>query len=173
MKNTLITLAAGALSALPLAVSAQKMEREQLPAAVRAAFDKAHPGIVKAKWEKDAGIYEAEFHQAQKRYSLSYDSAGKLLETEQRVEANDLPDKIKSALKKDFADYAIGEAEKSDKDNKTVYEIEARKSGVAYELVFSADGNLVSKDVDKEAPKRHDPKHGHGGHSHHGHGPKH
>ena len=152
-----------ALSALPLSASAQKMSQDKLPAAVRTAFEKAHPGV-KATCEKEDGKYEVSFKEGAKEYTLSYDEAGALTETEQKMPVAELPAPVQATLKKDFAGYKLGDAEMSDKNGKTVYEVEAKQHRKEYELVFSPDGALVSKDAEKE--EHEGKKHGHGGHGH-------
>ena len=76
-----------------------------------------------------------------------FDATGKLLETETEVELSQLPQAVKTTITKDFAGYKLDEIEKAtDAKGITTYDMEAVKGKDKLELIFDANGKLLSKD---------------------------
>jgi|SRR5882724_3815290 len=137
----LLTLASG----LALAVSAQEKEKSITPpAAAKASFEKAYPGVA-AKWEKEDGNYEASFSDKGQKMSAVYDGKGTLKETEVTIKASELPAGVAEYVKQHYKGAPIKEAAKITKANGTVnFEAEVNKMDV----IFDAKGTFIKEEKD-------------------------
>lgn len=114
---------------------AQKVADAKVPAAVKAAFAKNHPGL-KAKWEMEKQNYEAEFTSKGIETSEVYAASGSLMETEVSIKSTELPTAVLAKLK----GMKIAETAKITKADGTVqYEAEVKGK----DLLFDAKGNPV------------------------------
>ncbi len=127
--------------------NAQKPKDETFVAA-KAAFTAKYPTVKKAKWSiEKPGEFEVEFTLNRAESSALFDATGKLLETETEVELSQLPQAVKTTITKDFAGYKLDEIEKAtDAKGITTYDMEAVKGKDKLELIFDANGKLLSKD---------------------------
>jgi uncharacterized membrane protein YkoI len=155
MKKTILLLA------LPIimvnAYSQEKKENSEnekqvtVSEIIKKAFTKEFPKVEKVKWsEEKAGEFEAEFVMNKIEMSANFDSKGNLIETESEIKESDLPQAIKSVLTKNFAGYKLNEFEKSEAKGIIKYEIEAKKDGIEYELVFDHTGKIISQKEEKD-----------------------
>src|ERR1700749_2365602 len=104
------------------------------PAAAKAAFQKAYPGITEVKWEKEDGAYEANFKQNGTGMSAIYDANGVLKETETTIKISELPAAVADYVKTHYKGAPIKEAAKVTKANGTVnYEAEVNKKDVIFD----------------------------------------
>lgn len=115
------------------------------PAAVLQHFGLAFPQAQKVRWELESdGKYEAEFILAETEIDVTYTPDGTLLETEQEIEASELPPAVATALLNDYPkarprEYAkITRADKSE-----VYEIEMKLNGKATDVLYLPNGQKV------------------------------
>lgn len=132
-KAALVCIALGFMAP---ASYAQKVNAGKVPAAVKAAFAKNHPGLAKVSWEMEKTDFEAGFILNGKETSEVYAASGALLETEVEIKATELPDAVKAKLK----GQKIAEAAKITKANGTVvYEAEVKGK----DLLFDAQGNAI------------------------------
>lgn len=69
-----------------------------VPAAVKQSFSKAYPGV-KASWEKEGSLYEAEFKYSGKKMSAVFDESGNMKESETSIKSSELPPTALSYLK--------------------------------------------------------------------------
>ncbi len=126
---------------------AQKIQEKDIPAAVVSAFKTKFPTTTKTNWEKEnTNEYEAEFKLNGEEISANFDNTGKWLETETEIKTAALPANILATLNKDFGGYKIEEAAKieSAKDG-NIFEAEIEKGEESYDVLFTADGNVLSK----------------------------
>jgi hypothetical protein len=131
-------------------------KKVEVPAAAKSAFAAKFPQATKVNWSLEkAGEYEADFILGKVETSAVFDTKGTLLETETEIKESELPQAVKNALVKDFAGYKLDEVEKSDIKGIITYEMEAKKDGKKYEVVFNANGKLLKKE---EAKKEKDGK---------------
>jgi hypothetical protein len=132
-------------------IEAQKTNSSKVPATIRSSFQSKFPTATEVKWEIEGkSEYEANFKLNQKPISVNFDLMGKWLETETEIETSALPSAVLATLKKDYADFKIDEASEIEnvKDRQT-FEVEIEKGKEEYELLFSADGKLLSKTKEK------------------------
>ena len=127
------------------------MAQKTPPTAIAQAFAQRFKNIEKVKWNiEEANEWEAEFKINGKELSSSFDLSGKWLETETKIDKKELPQAIKTALNKQFADYKIGESESIESPSFTGYEIALKKKGQEIELRATIDGKLTIKKQFKE-----------------------
>jgi len=118
------------------------------PDAVAKAFTQKFATAEKVKWDQEeADEWEAEFIQAGKEMSASFDLSGKWLETETEIEKNELPSTVKSALDKNFAGAEIGEVSIIDSPEFNGYEVELKYQEKKMEVQISKEGKIYKKAV--------------------------
>src|SRR6476661_8512116 len=112
-KLFIVVFVAGAI-ALP--ACGQKLKESQVPAEVRAAFQKQYPSIT-ASWDKEDANYEANFKQNGKAMSTVIDKNGTIVETETDIPVMDLPKSAQDYIKKNYPGTKIEESAKIVKAN--------------------------------------------------------
>ena len=133
-----------AISVIALSAHGQKLNESQVPAAVKAAFQKQHPSA-KASWDKEDANYEANFKQDGKAMSAVIDEHGTILETETDIKVTDLPKATQDYMKKNYPGVKIEEAARVIKANGDInYEAEVRHKDV----IFDADGKFLKEAKD-------------------------
>jgi hypothetical protein len=133
---------------------ADAKKQVNIPQAVKSSFLKEFPKAENAKWEEEkTGEFEAEFVIGKVEMSANFDVNGNLLETESEISETGLPQLIKATLSKDFTGYKIKEVGKTDAKGVVTYEMEAKKDGKEYELVFDCNGKLLKQKEEKEEEK--------------------
>ena len=153
MKKIIIVLLTAAL--VSNEAIAQKISDEKVPAAVASAFKAKFPKTTKMSWEmENANAYEAEFKLNGEKVSANFDSSGKWLETETDIKVSALPAAVQKAIKKDFAGFKIEEASKveSARDG-NCFEVEIEKGKEEFDVLFTADGKMLSKTKEQEGEK--------------------
>jgi uncharacterized membrane protein YkoI len=83
--------------------------------------------------------------------AVSAFSASKLLadeKDEQKVAVSDVPSAVIDAAKKTIAGAEITDAEKKEKKGVTAYELDVTGGSTKYELLITADGNVLSQEQD-------------------------
>lgn len=125
---------------------AQKQAASKIPAPVKAAFNRAHPGIV-PDWEKEDGSYEASFKQSGKSMSVVLDARGTILETETDITVSALPEAAKNYVKEHYKGVKIKEASRIEKAGGVV-EYEALVQGT--DLIFDKNGKFLKKSKEEK-----------------------
>ena len=136
-----------AASCMSQAIDAQKNSTPKVPADVTSAFHAKYPQAIKPDWEvKNQNEYEAEFKMNNVEYYAQFDGAGHWIETETKVKFSELPSSIQAALCRDFADYKKSAARKIESAvNGNCFEAEVKKGKEEYDLLFSSEGEILSK----------------------------
>ncbi len=144
MKNKIILAVIALLC--NTAISAQKLSKDKVPAAILAAFQAKFPKATAVEWEKEGDKeYEANFKSAGVEQSVKYDETAKWLETETEVSATSLPKAVSDALHTQYAGYKVDEAETVDTYNiGMVYEVELTKGKETLEVRLAPDGKVIS-----------------------------
>lgn len=135
------------------AAHAQKISANKVPAAITSAFKAKFPNATKTRWEmENANEYEAGFKLKGEEVSANFDNTGKWLETETEIKVTALPASVKTALSKDFAGFKINEASKIESlKNGNCFEAEIKKGKETFDVLFTADGKMLSKTkIEKE-----------------------
>ena len=136
----LLTVAALLAAGCPY-LFAQKLAASKVPANVRATFAKMYPSA-NAKWEVEAGKYEAGFKQGGNTMSVLIDKDGVLAETETGIKVTALPAPVLAYVKEHYAGKVIKEGAKITRADGTVtYEAEVEGKDV----IFDASGKFIKE----------------------------
>lgn len=144
MRTTLSLL----LIAAVITVSAQKAGTE-VPAAVKAAFEKAHPNAQHVKWSREDQDYEAEFDQDGQEMSVMVDAAGAIKETEVELKVNMLPNPIHEYVASKYPGKKIKEGCKITMADGAV-KYEAEVGGEEGDLLFDSQGHFIGQENDED-----------------------
>ncbi|MEO6133452.1 MAG: PepSY-like domain-containing protein [Saprospiraceae bacterium] len=137
------------------ASNAQKLTSDKVPAAVKSAFKTKFPNVTKVKWELENKDYEGVFTLNGEEASANFEPNGKWLETEEEIEVSDLTAAVHTALKNDFAGYKVSEASKIESaENGYTYEAEIEKGEESWDVIFTAEGKVLSKTRIDEAKEK-------------------
>ena len=150
MKTTITAL----LIAAAVSASAQKAGIE-VPAAAKAAFEKAHPNAQHVKWSLEDQDFEAEFDQDGQEMSVVVDAAGAIKETELELKVNLLPNPIHEYVMNKYPGKKIKEGAKITLADGTV-KYEAEVGGEEGDLLFDSQGHFIGqeKDEDKDGDEK-------------------
>ncbi len=126
---------------------AQKMPTKS----VQKAFNKKFPNAQNVKWGmENAHEYEADFMNKGQQMSANFKTNGKWVETEQDISIKALPNKIKEAINHDYPGVKLKDAAHIWNQNGQRYEIDAEVKENNMEVVYSANGKLLSHSVTKD-----------------------
>lgn len=138
MKKSIVL---AAITLFGLNACTQKMDPKNVPAPVKAAMEKAFPGIA-PKWEKEDATFEASFKKDGHEMSAVFDANGGLLETEAEIAVSELPAKVVTYVNEKYKGEKIKEASKiTDQKGKTMYEAALKGK----DIIFDADGNFIKE----------------------------
>ena len=129
------------IAAITVSVFAQKIDAAKVPAAAKTAFAKQYPGVT-AKWEKEAGLFEAGFKQKGYEMSALYDANGIMKESEMEIKVADLPASVIKYVNENYKGKKIKEGAKITMADGTV-NYEAEVSGK--DLIFDANGKFIKE----------------------------
>jgi hypothetical protein len=122
----------------------QKLKESEVPATVRATFEREYPNT-KATWDKEGDGYEGEFKKDGKEMSVIIDGSGNITETETMIAVTDLPAPISDYMSKHYSGMKVEEAAKIIKaDGDVNYEAEIKEK----DIVFDANGNFLKEEKD-------------------------
>jgi len=127
----------------------RKLACDAVPAAVRAAFEKAFPeATIKGCAEEDEKgktAYEITSTEGETGRDVLFYTDGTLAVVEETVAVRNLPDRVRQAVHKKYPDDPITLAEKVMRDAAVLYELRVRHRGKLVEAVFDADGNEMKQ----------------------------
>lgn len=146
MKTLLVVLGMGLSIAQ---ANAQKVNVKDVPLSIKHSLHQNY-GIKDADWDKEGNNYEASFEQKGKEVSVVFDASGSILETEREIGKAELPVAVMDVLKKDYPDFELEESAKIDSKGVITYEAEVEKGEQTFDLIFSAQGKLIKKEVKEE-----------------------
>ncbi|MCX7603268.1 MAG: PepSY-like domain-containing protein [Bryobacteraceae bacterium] len=140
-----VALAAAAL----LAQTERKLEYRNVPAAVRAAFEKQFAGarVLGAAAETEAGatLFEIECEWRSRHHDITFREDGSLVSVEETIPMSEVPAAVAAALKKEFPKARVTRAEKISEGGTVAYEFQLQ-GAAKREAKFSADGRLISSE---------------------------
>ena len=115
------------------------------PETVKKAFEQKFPNATNVKWGKEnAKEWEAEFVFNGSNVSANFAIDGKWLETESSVNIKDIPVAVTDGIKKQYIDWTIATAEKTESQrNGTIYEMTLKKGKATKKVEFKEDGSPV------------------------------
>ena len=154
--------ACGALAAFLVgAASASAQEQEipcdDVPDAVRAAFEEAYPKatVNACAQEVEAGetVYEIASKEGGTGRDVLFRADGGLVLVEETVALGDVPDPVRQALRKGYPDGEVTLAEKIMRDATVLYEFRVKGRGGLEEIVFDGGGKEVERKSGEEAQR--------------------
>jgi hypothetical protein len=126
----------------------REVKKSDVPEAVLEAFQAAHPKAVPAEYGRETvngqTRFEIEIRIGERDKDFVYLPDGILLQTEEEIPVDSLPQAIVDAIKKAHRDGEIEEADRITRSELTEYEVSVEVGDVEYELLLSSDGKIMS-----------------------------
>ena len=132
------------LVVIAVAFAAINCQAQNVPAPVKAAFQKSFPGITVTKWDKEDDGYEANFAKDGKTMSATFDASGDWKETETDIKVSELPAAILTYVKENYKAEKIKEAAITETAKGKMYEAEVKGK----DLLFDMQGKFVKAEED-------------------------
>ena len=147
MKNLLI-LIVFALAACP--VYSQEI-KNKIPQAVTARFSELYPDVdmTGIDWDKEEGIYEANFSEEGKRNKAQFDNKGNWMGSELKdITVQELPQNIIDVLYfSQYGDWKTDDIKVMMNQNEMLYEIEVTQGLRDEKIYFDKEGNMTDKET--------------------------
>ena len=141
MKMKKIVLMSALVAAIGFNACAQKLDAAKVPAEVKASFAKQYPGAT-ARWEKEAGKFEAGFKQNGNTMSALFEPNGTMTESEMDIKITELPATVLAYVKEHYKGKIIKEGAKITKADGTInYEAEVDGKDV----IFDTNGKFLKE----------------------------
>ena len=127
----------------------QELSKNEVPKAVLEAFEKSNPNATKVEYEKEMfegkAAYEVEVKGNGKEYEFLYSAEGVLLQKEEEIDVNALPEPVVKAIQKAHPKAKIKEVEKLMKPDGTLtgYEVEIKMAKKEIELELDVNGKIL------------------------------
>jgi hypothetical protein len=139
MRKQILVL--GLSTMLTYAGFAQQLANKDIPAPVKASFEKNYAQATKVTWEKEKGNYEANWGgKSGEDNSVLFSPSGNFIEIVTAMQVSNLPSSINLYVKAHYNGAKITEAGKvKDAKGKQSYEIEVNKK----DLIFTEKGEFV------------------------------
>lgn len=151
MKTSILILFAAMLS---MVSCAQNIPKVNVPAVVVNSFQQKYPKANDVEWKRKGPLYEVEFETglAGNDHTMLLDSLGKISYHKADIAQSDLPDMVKKTISGQYPGYAIHDVEKIENSGAityiVTYKVELKKRSEEWEIVFDADGRILSKVAD-------------------------
>ena len=129
---------------------------QEVPFAVLEAFKKAYPEAVNAKFEEEIKngepVYEVEFINQGVDIEASYLANGTLIQIEQEIQLEELPEAVTEAIMEAYPDAILIEAEKIMAADGSVrsYEVEIEDDDVELEIHLDPNGTILDSELETE-----------------------
>ncbi len=132
----------------------KKLTRQQIPAAVVEAFQKAYPkATIKGagqETEDSTTLIEIESVDGSVKRDVQYTSDGKVVEIEERVTTGTLPDSARETIRKEYPKGKVEKAERVTRGGTTQFEVVVAVGKKRTELVFDNSGKTVKTESGKK-----------------------
>ena len=129
---------------------------QEVPFAVLEAFKKAYPEAVNAKFEEEINngvpVYEVEFIDQGVDVEASYLADGTLIQIEQEIQLEELPEAVTEAIMEAYPDAILIEAEKIMAADGSVrsFEVEIEDDDVELEIHLDPNGTILDSELETE-----------------------
>lgn len=126
---------------------AQKTPASKVPAAIVERFQQDFPAAEDIEWKMKGDFYEVEFEvgRPDKDHTIRYDVNASVLRHKAEISKRDLPDEIIRFLDTEYNSFRIKDAKRIIDGTTTIYTLEAKSPIDEWEMVFDAEGKLLSK----------------------------
>jgi hypothetical protein len=135
---------------------AQAVAANQIPAAVKNAFQLKFPAVRVVEWKiKSDNNYEAEFTLNRTDIAVKFDSTGKWLETESTVSRSTIPAAVRDTIAKRFNGYKVVETQTVQRWNeqRVVYELHLENAKEVVKAQFDEDGTILNQSAKPKSNK--------------------
>jgi hypothetical protein len=135
---------------------AQAVAANQIPAAVKNAFQLKFPAVRVVEWKiKSDNNYEAEFTLNRTDIAVKFDSTGKWLETESTVSRSTIPAAVRDTIAKRFNGYKVVETQTVQRWNeqRIVYELHLENAKEVVKAQFDEDGTILNQSAKPKSSK--------------------
>lgn len=129
---------------------AKDIPRDQVPAPVLAAFDKAFANAMDVEWNLKGTQYKVEFETGIlfTDHEAWYDASGTLLRHEEEIADSDLPAAVQASIAKEFAGHKIDDAERITINGVVSYSVELKGAGPEWDVAYDGKGTQLEKKAD-------------------------
>lgn len=152
--RSLLILVLALLVAGGSSFAAPQKTKKEVPAAIKAAFEKAYPKAVikNISKEKQGGktYYEVESIDGKTRRDFLYNEDGTVYEIEESMAVASLPEAVKAGVAKEFPKGKILTAEKVTRGETTEYELTVKSGAKKQEVRFDATGAKLKGNAESE-----------------------
>ena len=128
----------------------RKITRQEVPAPVLAAFEKAYPKarIVGFSEEEENGklVYEVESKEGTVTRDVLYNADGTVIVVEERIAPADLPAAVRQAIQKEAPKGAIVRSEKLMRGQETEYEVVVKEGAKKTEILLNPAGKVLRRE---------------------------
>lgn len=114
-----------------------------IPEPIVKSVEELYPNAREINWLMEDGEYEATFEVDGNEVKLLFDEKGKILESKNELDEEELPEAIKLVLETRFNNLEVDDVVRIEKDGKISYELEL-------DLCFAEDGSLLSEKEPEE-----------------------
>lgn len=136
-----------------LAACAQTTVQSNVPSVVMSSFQKQFSNASNVEWEVKNSVYNVEFDANGNEHEVWIDSKGHIFSHKEELRVNQVPANIREAVKRDFPEYRIEDADKYETDGKITYKLELDKgafdrSDMEWKVTYDSEGKLINKIAD-------------------------
>jgi hypothetical protein len=130
----------------------QTISTGKVPKSVKKTFAKDYPKAVKPLWSMSDGNYKVDFLNNGIKNAVTYDNSGAWQKKELTVSIPRIPKEIKAAFNKEFPGFRSTESiQITTPDNVIQYHLCVIKGKEAYDVYFSATGEILKKEPKQES----------------------
>ena len=129
----------------------QTISTGKVPKDVKKTFSKENPKAMKPIWSMSDVNYKVDFLSNGSKNSMTYDKSGKWLDKTMTISIARIPKEVKATLSKEFPGFRSTVAEQiTSADNVITYHVGIVKAKEAFEVYFSATGDVIKKEPKAE-----------------------
>jgi len=129
-------------------VQAEEIQKEAVPPAVIAAFEKSYPAATIKSYEKEERsgeiCYEIESIEGTIERDIVYNKRGDAMEIEESLDVNQLPDRVRKSIENKNSKEKILSAEKVIQGAEITYELVVQRGEKKIEVVVDQYGGVIS-----------------------------
>ena len=127
---------------------AQDIPQKDVPSVVLNAFMTTYPQATDVEWELKLNVYNVGFEIGKTDHEAWYDPSGKILKHKEDVKIHALPVAVSEAVKKEFPDYKLDDADRIEENGNVFYLIELDGTPNDRILHVSPDGKILENKID-------------------------
>jgi glycine betaine/choline ABC-type transport system substrate-binding protein len=148
MKKIIIVFILSLLTGM--ASFSQEITPDKVPTAVKQSFARQFPDAKMVQYEQNNTDYIISFLEQAKQFIVTYNSSGKVLETDKEITQAGIPKEVLSSVTKNFPEYQIVTVVRREAVDKGVcYEMDLKKDDAGYSVRFSDKGEILQKEARK------------------------